>query len=89
MQMTINLNTPRLRGIKAYCKLVERIKKCKKAGEEIKLEYLEEELETIRYSLVALCCSYLPGDDSFKDLSNEIPEKIPSLQDDEEDEVPV
>ncbi|MGO9414637.1 MAG: hypothetical protein ACLP51_05785 [Syntrophobacteraceae bacterium] len=72
--MNINLNNVRKQAVFAYGRLVKTLNdKMDSQGDiAVAAEDIQEDMQTLRQLIGAMAFSYMPGDNDFKDLSDEI-----------------
>ena len=77
--MKINFNNARRRLAENYNQLINIIKYNKDENDKIELEFLEDALQLLRYSVEIIMSTYNNNPD-FKDLSEEIELKVLDLK---------
>ena len=72
--MEVNFNNLRLMAIKSYSGLAKSLNNSTDKNENISTTVydIEEYMDDLRNMLVTIACTYEPGDENFKDLSDEI-----------------
>lgn len=87
VRMGIDFNNTRRRGLKSFIHLTEKLNKNIENGViTIDIEEIETLYDDLRMALICIAFSYNDGDPDFKDLSEEFPEDIPTLNPQEENE---
>lgn len=72
--MKINFNNVRKQAVFAYGRLVKELNHCTNERGEIELhaDQIQEHMEDLRQTLGSIAFTYIPNDDDFKDLADEV-----------------
>lgn len=96
--MKINFNNVRKQAMLNYISLVEKLNASltndyldnnshyTSRNVKIEAEYIEKDLENLRFNLFAICLTSEEGNDEFKDLSDEFPEDVVCFNGEDVDE---
>ena len=89
--MTVNLNNLRKQALYSYDSLTKKLNQAKKDHNDemgnilIHPDDIQQDMDNLRQQLFGLACTYVEGNDNFKDVSEEV-EPIVWFNNEEEEE---